>query len=378
MKIIIIITGLKRGGAETILFELLKILKYSSLNLHVISLTGKGVVYNDIIELGVPVSVVGGKRGSFSILSFFRLLSLLREIKPDIVHTWMYHADLFGGLAAKAAGINKIIWSIHNTNLDKDKTKIVTRMIVRMCIVVSSWVPSDILSCSKKSSQEHIRIGYPKRKMVIIPNGFDTSRYRPTKEFRKTLLNEISAQEDIFLIGHMGRYDPVKNHIGFIRAASILHKKIPKTRFILAGDGVDGNNKELNALINSLGISKMVHMLGYRSDTSRIIPSLDILVSSSHGEAFPLVVGEAMSCEVSCVVTDVGDSSYLVGNTGKVVRPNNIHELSGAIESLLQMKVKDRQYLGKIARRRIIENFDIRIVAKQYKVFYENVVSKGI
>jgi glycosyltransferase involved in cell wall biosynthesis len=224
----------------------------------------------------------------------------------------------------------------------------------------------------------HIEIGYPEKKITVIPNGFDPSKYCPKPESRQLVLSELNIPNDVFLVGLMARFDPVKNHIGFIRAASVLYKKNSKVHFILSGFGVDWDNEELVTIIDSLGLNSIIHMLGYRDDMPHLISSLDLFVSSSHGEAFPLVVGEAMSCEVPCVVTDVGDSAYLVGSTGKVVKPDDMHSLANAMEEILQMESKDRKYLGVKARRRIMENFNIEAVTKKYKNFYENVVTKGI
>jgi len=377
-KIVMIITSLSCGGAETVLYELTKKLSKYDLDLHIISLSGKGVIYEKIKKLDIPISVVSNKSGPLIVFSFIKLFFLLRKIKPEVVHTWMYHADLFGGMIAKLANVDKIVWSLHNTNLDKDKTKLTTRLVVKTCSLVSSWLPSYIVSCSFQSSLVHIEIGYPKEKITVIPNGFNLSEYYPRPGARQLILSELNIPKNSFLVGLMARFDPVKNHIGLIESAATLCKNNSNIYFIFAGQGVDSSNKYLTSIIDDLNLNSKIHMLGYRSDMPYLISSLDLLVSSSHGEAFPLVVGEAMSCEVPCVVTDVGDSSYLVGNTGKVVKADDIDDLANAIEYMFQMKTEDRQYLGKIARHRIIENFDITIIAKQYKKLYENVVSKDI
>ncbi len=369
-----IINSLDRGGAETVMVDLMNVLKKNNIDLHVISLLGKGNVYNDIANLGIKVSAINKKKSIFFVFSFIKLLLLLIRTKPDVVHTWMYHSDLFGGLAAKIAGVKKIIWSIHNTNLDKDKTKLSTRITVRICVILAYWIPTGVIFCSIKSAKYHALIGYPKEKITIIHNGFNTSKYHPTKEFRSKLLNELDiTNKDVFLIGHIGRFNPIKNHAGFINAASIINKSFPEVHFILAGDGVDSQNKSLNLIIDNLGVSKVVHMIGYRSDTLEIISSLDLLVSSSFGEAFPLVVGEAMSCEVPCVVTNVGDSAYLVNDTGEIVYNNSAYDIANGVKKILKMKEEDYRKMCICARYRIIDNFKIETIAKQYMEVYKGV-----
>jgi glycosyltransferase involved in cell wall biosynthesis len=310
-------------------------------------------------------------------MAFIRLVRRLKALKPDVVHTWMYHADLLGGLAARLAGIGAIGWCIRHSNLDRDKTKASTRAVVAACARISGRVPDRILCCSEVARKIHADIGYAADKMVVVPNGFDLSHFQPDPRARAAVRSELNLAADTPLVGLIGRFNPQKNHAGFFQAAGLLHRRLPTVRFLLAGKGIDEGNGELVRAMESAGIRPVTHLLGLRSDISRLMAALDVLASSSFGEAFPNVLGEAMACGVPCAVTDVGDSAYIVGDTGKVVLAEDMAGLAAAMESLLLLSPVERQALGLRARSRVAENFEIGQVVKRYEAFYEDLAAMG-
>lgn len=305
-RIVFIITGLSTGGAEMMLLKVLERLDRQRFAPHVISLTTLGELAPHIAALGIPVDSVGMKPGLPSPSGFFRLVRLLKRLNPDVVHTWMYHADLLGGLAARLAGVSSIGWCIRNSNLDKDKTKLSTRAVVSLCASISKWVPSRILSCSEKARQVHVACGYAAEKMVVVPNGFDLSQFKPDLDARFRVRAELGLTDQTPLVGLIGRFDPQKNHAGFFEAAGVLHRRMPQVHFVLAGQGVDLSNAALMQTITQAGVLANTHLLGLRNDIPALMATLDVLASSSYGEAFPNVLGEAMACGVPCAVTDVG------------------------------------------------------------------------
>lgn len=338
----------------------------------VISLSTKGEIGTRIEQLGIHVEALGMKTGQIpSPFSFFRLMRHLRKFKPDIVHTWMYHADLLGGLAAKLTGVDAISWGIHHSNLDKDKNKFTTRIVVKVCAYLSWKVPDCILSCSEIARHIHVNCGYAAEKMKVIPNGFDLSTFHPDYASRMAVRTELGISADEQIVGLIGRFDPQKNHAGFFEAAGMLHKKLPSVHFLLAGKNVDNSNTELMNAVQSAGVKDVTHLLGLRTDIPRLMAALDVLASSSYGEAFPNVLGEAMACGVPCAVTDVGDSAYIVGDTGRVVSSNDMEGLAEAMESLLNLSKEEQKILGEQARIRVSEEFDINHIVKLYEEVYE-------
>ncbi|MHB1245462.1 MAG: glycosyltransferase family 4 protein [Sulfuriferula sp.] len=376
-RIVFIITGLSTGGAEMMLLKVLERLDRRRFVPHVISLTALGELAPRIAALGIPVDAMGMKPGLPSPSGFFRLVRILRHLKPDAVHTWMYHADLLGGLAARLAGVSAVGWCIRNSNLDHDKTKFSTRAVVSLCASISKWVPSSILSCSEKARQVHVGRGYAAKKMMVVPNGFDLTRFKPDINARHRLRAELGITDQTPLVGLIGRFDPQKNHAGFFEAARLLHHRRPQAHFVLAGHGIDMNNTTLTQAIAQAGRLPNIHLLGLRNDIPELMAALDVLASSSYGEAFPNVLGEAMACGVPCVVTDVGDSAYIVGDTGRIVAPGDMTGLAAAMEELLALSPPDKAALGERARARVATHFEIGKVVRQYEDFYETLLANA-
>ena len=374
MRLVFVITGLHVGGAEIMLLNVLQRLN-GRFAPHVISLTSCGEIGARIQALGIPVEALGLSARMPNPLGFSRLVLRLKALAPAAVHTWMYHADLIGGMAARLAGCPAIGWGIHNGNLESGASSRLTRLVVRACAWVSHWVPDRILCCSEVARQFHVSIGYSADKMVVIPNGFDLQRFRPDATARDALRNELDVPLDVVLVAVVGRFDPQKNHLGFIQAAAMLHRRMPGVRFVLVGKGIEESNAALAEAVADAGVGSVTHLLGLRSDIPRLMAAVDVVVSaSSYGEAFPNVLGEAMACGTPCVATDVGDSATILGDTGRVVAVGDMPGLAVAIESLLQMATNDRQALGERARARIAQRFEISQVVQQYEAFYDKLV----
>ncbi|MBD2577196.1 glycosyltransferase [Oscillatoria sp. FACHB-1406] len=372
MKIFHIITGLKVGGAEMMLLKLLE-RRSPKVKAKVISLTHTDSIGKRINDLGIPVVALEMRPGTLNPFALLGLVRLLQKERPDIIHTWMYHADLLGGLAARWAGIPSIIWNIRSSDLSRERNKATTRLVVALCAKLSVLIPNRIQCCSNVAKDIHLSWGYDRDKFIITPNGFDLERFVPDSHARLAVRQELAVGVDTPLVGLIARFDPQKNHSGFFEAAGYLHKKRPDVHFLLAGDKIDTKNPAIIAAIERAGVSDVTHLLGLREDIPRIMASLDVLASSSYGEAFPNVLGEAMACGVPCAVTDVGDSAYIVGNTGKVVGSGDMKALAEALESFLDLPSEEREQIGQQARHRIQENFDISRVVKLYEALYEEV-----
>ncbi|HMO18898.1 MAG TPA: glycosyltransferase [Oligoflexia bacterium] len=372
MKIVFIITGLNRGGAELMLLRLIERLD-KSFTPYVISLGSGGDLLSDFKKLGVPVTQLGMRSKFPDPFRFYKLVHYLKKIQPDVVQTWMYHADLIGGLAAKWTGVKKIFWGIRNSNLDREKTSLSTRMIVKVCSFLSSKYPTRIISCSSNSSDIHVELGYDGKKFHFIPNGFDLDIFKPYKIESNTLARKLNIPENKKIVGMVARFDPQKNHLGMIEAASKVLNEDRNCTFLFAGRNVDYKNEQLLAAIREFRLKEDsdIYLLGIRSDIPEILNSIDLLVCPSiYGEAFPNVLGESMSCGVPCVATDVGDSAFIVGDTGIIVPPNDLNALSNAILTMLSKDPTELKDLGKRARQRIESNFDINRIVSQYQNLY--------
>jgi len=370
MKMLHIITGLNTGGAETMLYRLLAHMDRALFEPEVISLMDIGPIGKKIQAMGIPVRALGMRQGIPNPLHVIRLIRWLKKDPPHVIQTWMYHADLIGGLAAKLVKDISVNWGIHHSNLDPEYTKRSTIWTVRACAFLSKWLPDQIVSCSEASRRLHIEWGYPIDRIIVIPNGFDYNTHKPDPRARLTMRRELEISDETPLIGLIARFSPLKDHFNFIEAASLLHLRLSEAHFLLCGDDVVWGNTELAGWIKSANIHDRCHLLGRRDDVHQVMAALDIASSSSSGEAFPLVIGEAMLCGVPCVVTDVGDSALIVGETGKVVPPKDPQSLACAWFELLKMEKEQRKQLGILARQRVIENFSLDAVVHQYQMLY--------
>lgn len=369
IKIAHVISGLNIGGAEMMLYRFLSVYDKNRYIPVVISLTDIGPIGQKIQALGIPVYACNMKNNFFR--APFILLKLLHKHKLDVIQTWMYHADLFGGIIGKLLNI-PVVWGIHNSTLIKGKSKRGTIYIAMLNAYLSKFIPAQIICCSEIAQSVHEKLGYCSKKMKIIPNGFDCKLFSPDEKKRNDIRLKLQCEKDEFLIGMFARFDPQKDHQTLIKGAGIFFRKVLNAKLILCGDGLTYENKVLKKWIEQEGIKEKVVLLGRRDDIQDICKILDIFtLSSSFGEAFPLVVGEAMLTEVPCVVTDVGDSSSLVGDTGSVVPPVSPQALADAWLLLYEMDSVKRKDLGKAARRRIENNFELEKICKKYNDIYE-------
>lgn len=331
MKIVHIITSLNDGGAENTLY---KICKYDKFNKHiVISFLNSGKYFYLLKRIGIEVYALDVKFYSF--YKIFILMKLLSSLKPNIIQTWLIHADLVGGLVSRLLGFKNIIWNIRYSEIQKkNQVKLTKLLIVKIMARLSYIVPRSIVIVSKKAQKIYASEGYDKKKFHFIPNGYDLkilkNNYLQKIEFKQTL----KTNKKIPIIGNISRFHPKKDHINLIKALSILKSKNINFFCVLFGTNVDKNNTELVSEIKNLGLNRNVRLFGQNDNVVKIFNGIDLFVqSSSYGEGFPNVVAESMACKTPCVVTNVGDSSFILGDTGWIVPPNNPFKLAKSIQT---------------------------------------------
>ncbi|NJM23871.1 MAG: glycosyltransferase [Richelia sp. SM1_7_0] len=376
-----ITTGLYTGGAERMLYNLLSKIDRQRFQPVVISLMNRGVWGTKIDALDIPIYTIGMKEGQPPtpiILS--RLIRTVRQIQPDLLQGWMYH----GNLAAQFAKLFctreiPVLWNIQHSMYSLQYEKLMSRLVIKSGAKLSQS-PNSIIYVSQTGKSQHEKIGYSSNNGCVIPNATDSCLFVPSQQAKQDVRSELGLAENDLLIGQFARFHPMKDHANFLHAAGLLLQNTSKnTHFLLAGTEVNKDNQMLTELIQKLGLSNQVHLLGERSDMPRLTAALDIMtVASAYGEAFPLVVGEAMSCAVPCVVTDVGDSAWIIGNTGKVIPPRNSQALADAWKQLIELGQEGRKALGQATRSRNIELFSLDSIVTRYEQEYENALSKQI
>jgi glycosyltransferase involved in cell wall biosynthesis len=374
LRITHIITSLDTGGAEMMLYRLAKELKEQQYEQHIICLRPLGQIADLLIQAGIPVTSIGMNFGFPSYKNISNLVRLIKDQKPDIVQTWMYHADLLGGIATILAGKIPIVWGIHNSTVDLKLIKFNTFLVIKFCAFLSNWLPTRIVSCSQQAREVHVRAGYKDEKFLFIPNGIDINVFHPNRSAHANLRKYLGIQDDTKIIGLIARFHPQKDIENFLKAADLINEKRPEIHFVLCGDGMTSQNLELARWVSRGHNQNTIHLLGRRLDIPWIMAGLDILaLSSSFGEAFPLVLGESMASGIPCVSTDVGDSAYLIGDTGLIVAPRDPRALAGAIMEMISLPDKQIKKMGEDARLRIEQNFSLIKMVDSYLRLYEQI-----
>lgn len=369
-----VITGLEVGGAEMALYRLILEFRGSQYTHTVIALTSEGGMYARFVESGINLIVLDVRHSPVS--QILRLYRLVRTLRPDIVQTWLYHADFLGGLAARIAGNRNVIWGLRTTDVDGGCARS-TSVVRKLCAALSSRVPHTIVCVAEAARRSHSLIGYDMARMVVVGNGFDLSVLTSSQFERKQLRAQCGFDADHIVLGTLGRFNLDKDHANFVQAAGQLARRHDRLRFLMVGKDLDSNNTDLMRWINDTGYADRFVLLGERKDVAACLAAMDIFCLSSRTEAFPNAVGEAMAMGLPCVATDVGDVGVLMADAGVLVPKANPDALAQGVAKLLALGPEYRKQLGERARERIRATYTMACVRQQFERIYENVMTRG-
>lgn len=342
----------------------------------VISLIGIGKVGPQLQALGIEVHALGMRSALDIPHVMWRLVRLIRTSRPDVVQTWMYHADLLGGMAARLVGNRNVIWGIRTTEVKAGGSR-ATASVRKLCAWLSRSVPHTIVCAADASRRAHIAVGYDASRMVVVPNGFDLTCLVATSAQREVLRLQCGLGTGVVAIGYLGRFHPDKDQENFVRAAGLVAQQHSDVRFLMVGRDLDADNAQLAEWISSTGCADRFVLLGERADVPVCLAAMDLFCLSSRTEGFPNVVGEAMAMGVPCVVTDVGDAAMLVADTGVVVPKEDSAALAQGLGCLLAMTSDARQQLGQKAKARIHAEFTMERARERFESIYQRVIKKG-
>lgn len=361
------------GGAELFLERLVRLLGGGEFEHHVVSMRAVGSVGEGLRQAGVRIDALQSRTGVGLPFGLFKLSRLLRSSRPDLVQGWLYHGNLGAWAGLRLARLRRpLVWNVRHSLDDWREESWRLRAEVRC----SGWLagaPQRIIFNSSRSARQHERLGYPRAKVSVIPNGFDVEKFAPNAAGRASARAQLGIAPDELVLGIIGRYHPLKDHANFLRAARIVADVQPDARFVLAGRQVTPENRALMDQLQGLQLQERTTLLGERADVPDLMNAMDIYVSSSSSEALPNAVGEAMSCGVPCVVTDAGDSAELVADTGVVVPVKSPERLAVGMLQLIRAGAGRRGELGAAARERIRLHYSNEKIARQYADLYRSV-----
>lgn len=359
-----LIIGLGKGGAETMLYQILKYRINPDLHYKVISL-GETHYYEDLIrQLGVSVVEISLRKKIVS-----SLIRIFREIKgSDTLCCWMYHANLIGYYLGRLAGVKKIIWNIRHSNLDPYVNSAITLKINRWCAKRSAKV-AVIAYNGQQAFVVHEAIGYCSKNSIILDNGVDCTEYKPMPEASALLREELGISDNQQVILSVTKNHPIKDIPTFIQAFAICHKEQPNTVAVICGKGVEESNKQITDLccINGLTVGKSVFLLGMRNDVSRLLAGCNLYVLHSAGEAFPNTLIQAMSCGCLCVATDVGDVRKILNADLFVCQPQEAKALAERISEALSLSEEEKLIARENNRSRVVSKYCIQNAVKAYE-----------
>lgn len=368
-KIVHIIIGLNVGGAELMLKRLVEN-SNDELNNIIISLTDEGEIGMELMANGVDVYCLRLTKINFIWLGPMRLIRLLKMINPSVVQTWMYHSDLLGGVCAKLVGINRIIWSIRSTDIDKGGSKI-TVLIRKVLSVLSYVIPNKIVCAATRSKDIHIEVGYDSSKMIVIPNGFMDEKFHYDKNHSLDLFRTLDLNGK-FVITSIGRYHPIKNHRLFVEACDLLSKSIPRNNFLflMVGRDINYKNSDLSSWIEQCEFPDKFILLDERQDIKEILSLTDIYCLHSLSEGFPNVLGEAMCLEKVCISTDVGDARYILNDQALISSSDSLEEYYEIMKKAFSLSEKEKKLVSKRNKNRMENEFSMDRVKKLYINLY--------
>jgi glycosyltransferase involved in cell wall biosynthesis len=377
LKIALLVRSLGYGGAERQIVTLATALHDRGHAVTVIVFYPGGPLEAELRDGGVLVRVLG-KRGRWDVASFLaHLHRVLREEKPDVLYGFLAVPNIIATAMRVTSPRLKVVWGERGSKRDMSHYDWLSRCSSEMARLLS-WSP-DLLIVNSRAGFEHaVRRGYPRHKMVVIPNGIDTARFAPDADARRRLRREWGVGADERLIGLVGRLDPVKGHRTFLTSAASLTRERSDVRFACVGDGNPQYASELRELARTLGLGDRMSWIGADKDVAAVYNALDVLCLSSESEGFPNVLGEAMACGIPCVATDVGDSAWIIDDSRFVAPPGDAATLAECMESALTVVARDDDAMRRALRARIQANFSVENLTDRTERAIASLVQGGV
>jgi glycosyltransferase involved in cell wall biosynthesis len=309
------------------------------------------------------------KRGRWDMLPvLWRIFRLARSFRPAIIHGYLPPANIAALIVGRAVKA-KVLWGIRASRLESSEYDWLNAVSLRVASILSRF-PDLIIANSDAGKEDHVAGGFPISRVVVVPNGVDTVRFAPQPEWRSDTRRQWNLEPDAFVIGHVCRIDPMKDHESFLRAAAQIRLwadqsdaegKLRRVRFVCVGRGDSQATAKLQTLAQTLGVHELVRWITHEGRMERAYSAFDLLASTSaFGEGFPNVVVEAMACGVPCVVTDVGDSAKVVGDVGIVVPPRDFQATAIGWNEIAGLSASEYAALCVQARNRAVSHFAIQ------------------
>lgn len=358
-RIVILVRKLDQGGAQRQLITLALELKALGRDVHVVSFYPGGAFAAELGKRHSVPTYVLGKHGRWDTIGFLiRLINCLRHLQPDVVYSFMDVPNILMVILKPLLTGTRVAWGVRASNMDLSRDWF-SRLAYWLECRLAHFADC-IIANSHAGKRYAVANGFPENKMVVIPNGIDTNYFRFDLVARQRVRSAWGVSENEILVGLVARLDPMKDHPTFLKAASRIAHERHNVRFVCVGDGPAAYAETLKQQAAALGLTNQLIWAGARDDMPAIYSALDIVSSSSsYGEGFSNTIAEAMACGTPCVVTDVGDSAWIVEGTGVVVLHSDPEALAQGILKMVTMLAEQRRALGGQTRSRIVAEFGL-------------------
>lgn len=376
IRVLFFVRSLNFGGVESQLIELVRNMDHSRFQVQVVSFYDGGSL-RSTLESITDVQVMSlGKSGRWDMLSFFfKFIKMIRQHRPQVIISFLDVPNTINALAGWITG-TKTILGVSASYMDFSRYDWTAAWVYRTGAFFSP-LANRVISNSFAGQKYSLEHGYSGRNFSVIHNGINTRSFSPNKAEGQRMREKWGIREDEKVVGIVGRIDPMKDHPNFLRAAVSVNQQIPNTRFMCIGRGPQEYKDKMRQLAESLLPPEQVIWIDYCADKDLFAAynAFDVLVSSSYGEGLAVVIGEAMSSGIPCVVTDVGDSAYGVGDTGIVVPAKDPQALADGIIKILSLDAKTYADLGIRARQRVVDLFSIEKMVEAYQRAFEELAT---
>lgn len=374
MKVALLCRSITGGGAERQMLLLARGLAQRGIK---VIMAAFYVPQDAQIPPGVHVLPIR-KRGRWDLIAYpLRLAAALRRERPDVIHAYLPAANCLAAVLKPIVAPAQIVFGIRASNVDLSRYDWLHRLVYWTERVLAFL--ADLIIVNSEAGRRHgVAAGLPQERMVVIRNGIDLAEFRRDPDAGRQLRAEWGVPADATLLGVVARLDPMKGHEIFLRAFASVTSKRTNAWAVIVGDGPNDVRDRLATLTSELGVADRVLWAGARADMAAVYSALDgLCLPSIYGEGTPNVVGEAMACEVSCIVTDVGDAATMVGDTGSVVPPGNVSALADAIDAFVASSEVMRRRHGAAARRRVAASYSLERMIDETAAALRDLVRNG-
>ena len=365
MRIAFLITSLGIGGAERQVVGLAERTAARGHVVLIVVLLPRAVeqwsTLVNVIHLDVHKTLPG------AIAGMARAARVLRGFRPDVLHCHNFHGNVLGRLLKLALPRVAVISTIHNVYEGGWRRMAAYRMTDRLS--------ERTAAVCEAAAQRMIEVGaVPQNKCTVIVNGIDPGEFVPNPERRQRMRSQMGAS-DAFVWLTAGRVTPAKGYENLLRAFADVRANEGCDELWIAGEGMGEYARRMRSLAVALGMEGSIRWLGLRRDITALLDAADGFVLASAWEGMPLALGEAMAMEKPVVATDVGGVRELVADCGIVVPPGSFHELARGMRHTMAATPVSRAETGRAARRRIVESFNIDVLAETWQAMYRSVLA---